>query len=48
MLQKPGRERRRGNPAPWINKAIEKAQKRVEGHYFEARKNILKYDNVMK
>ncbi|MBV6632006.1 MAG: preprotein translocase subunit SecA [Alphaproteobacteria bacterium] len=32
---------------PWINKAIEKAQKRVEGHYFEARKNILKYDNVM-
>jgi len=31
----------------WINKAIEKAQKRVEGHYFEARKNILKYDNVM-
>ena len=32
---------------PWINKAIEKAQKKVEGHYFEARKNILKFDNVM-
>lgn len=32
---------------PWITKALEKAQKRVESRYFEARKELLKYDNVM-
>ena len=32
---------------PWITKALEKAQKRVEARYFEARKELLKYDNVM-
>lgn len=32
---------------PWITKALEKAQKRVETRYFEARKELLKYDNVM-
>ncbi len=32
---------------PWINKALEKAQKRVEARYFESRKELLKYDNVM-
>lgn len=32
---------------PWINKALEKAQKRVETRYFESRKELLKYDNVM-
>ena len=31
---------------PWITKAIENAQKRVEGHNFEIRKQILKYDDV--
>ena len=31
---------------PWITKALEKAQKRVEARYFEARKELLKYDNV--
>jgi preprotein translocase subunit SecA len=32
---------------PWITKALEKAQKRVEARYFESRKELLKYDNVM-
>jgi len=32
---------------PWINKALEKAQQKVEARNFEARKNILKFDDVM-
>ncbi|HWG06606.1 MAG TPA: preprotein translocase subunit SecA, partial [Beijerinckiaceae bacterium] len=32
---------------PWINKALEKAQQKVEQRNFDMRKNILKYDNVM-
>ena len=32
---------------PWITKALEKAQKRVEARHFEARKELLKYDDVM-
>src|ERR671916_483659 len=32
---------------PWINKAIERAQAKVEARNFDIRKNILKYDNVM-
>jgi len=32
---------------PWINTAIERAQKKVEAQHFETRKNLLKYDNVM-
>ncbi len=32
---------------PWINKALEKAQKKVEARNFDTRKNVLKYDNVM-
>ncbi|WP_370931564.1 preprotein translocase subunit SecA [Bartonella sp. DGB1] len=31
---------------PWISKALEKAQTKVEAHYFDARKNLLKYDDV--
>jgi preprotein translocase subunit SecA len=31
---------------PWISKAIENAQKKVEEHNFEARKHIIKYDDV--
>ena len=31
----------------WVTKAIESAQKRVEAHNFEIRKNLLEYDNVM-
>jgi preprotein translocase subunit SecA len=32
---------------PWINKALEKAQQKVEARNFDMRKNILKFDNVM-
>ncbi len=32
---------------PWISKALEKAQQKVEEHYFDIRKNVLKYDDVM-
>ncbi len=32
---------------PWINKALEKAQQKVEARNFDLRKNLLKYDNVM-
>ncbi|MEK6607644.1 MAG: SEC-C metal-binding domain-containing protein, partial [Myxococcota bacterium] len=31
----------------WVNKSIENAQKRVEGHNFDIRKNLLEYDDVM-
>ncbi|MEO1091312.1 MAG: preprotein translocase subunit SecA [Pseudomonadota bacterium] len=32
---------------PWINKALEKAQKKVEARNFEIRKNLLRFDDVM-
>ena len=32
---------------PWINKALEKAQQKVEARNFDIRKNLLKYDDVM-
>ena len=32
---------------PWINKALEKAQKKVEARNFDIRKNLLKFDDVM-
>ena len=32
---------------PWMNKAIERAQKKVEGRNYEVRKNLLKFDDVM-
>lgn len=32
---------------PWVNKALKKAQEKVEGYNFDVRKNLLKYDNVM-
>ena len=32
---------------PWLNKAIEKAQKKVEDRNFEIRKNLLDYDDVL-
>ncbi len=40
---------KRGQPImhPWINTAIERAQKKVEAQHFEIRKNLLKFDNVM-
>jgi preprotein translocase subunit SecA len=47
MLQKLGLEPGEAITHPWINKAIEKAQQKVEARNFDVRKNILKYDNVM-
>ncbi len=32
---------------PWLSKAIENAQKKVEGHHFDIRKHLLQYDDVM-
>jgi preprotein translocase subunit SecA len=31
----------------WVNRAIESSQRKVEGHNFDIRKNLLEYDNVM-
>ena len=47
MLQKLGLEEGEAIIHTWINKAIEKAQKKVEDHNFEIRKNLLKFDDVM-
>ncbi|WP_336276388.1 preprotein translocase subunit SecA [Bartonella sp. CB178] len=47
MLQKLGLKENEAIIHPWINKAIEKAQKKVESRNFEIRKNLLKYDDVM-
>jgi len=47
VLQKLGLEENEAIVHPWINKALEKAQQKVEARNFDARKQILKYDNVM-
>jgi preprotein translocase subunit SecA len=47
MLQKLGLKQDEAIIHPWINKALERAQKKVEAHNFDIRKNLLKYDNVM-
>ncbi len=47
MLQKLGLREGEAIVHPWINKALEKAQKKVEARNFDTRKNVLKYDDVM-
>ena len=47
MLQKLGIEEGEAIIHPWVNKALEKAQKKVEARNFDIRKNLLKFDNVM-
>ncbi|MFC3692779.1 preprotein translocase subunit SecA [Chenggangzhangella methanolivorans] len=47
MLQKLGIQDGEAIIHPWVNKALEKAQKKVEARNFDIRKNLLKYDNVM-
>ncbi len=47
MLQKLGLKEGEAIVHPWINKALEKAQKKVEARNFDTRKNLLKYDDVM-
>jgi preprotein translocase subunit SecA len=47
MLQKLGLEDGEAITHPWINKALEKAQQKVEARNFDIRKNLLKFDDVM-
>ena len=47
MLRKLGLEEGEAIVHPWINKALEKAQQKVEARNFDARKQILKFDDVM-
>jgi preprotein translocase subunit SecA len=47
MLTKLGLKENEAIVHPWINKALEKAQHKVEARNFDLRKNILKYDDVM-
>ena len=46
-LQKLGIEEGEAIVHPWINKALEKAQKRVEARNYDIRKHLLKFDDVM-
>ncbi|MGH6716952.1 MAG: preprotein translocase subunit SecA, partial [Bradyrhizobium sp.] len=46
MLQRLGLKDGEAIIHPWINKALEKAQQKVEGRNFDIRKNLLKYDDV--
>ena len=46
MLQKLGLKEGEAIVHPWINKALERAQKKVEARNFDIRKNLLKYDDV--
>ncbi len=47
VLSRLGLEKGEAIAHPWVNKALEKAQQKVEARNFEMRKNILKYDNVL-
>ncbi len=47
MLGKLGMKEGEAIVHPWVNKALEKAQGKVEARNFEIRKNLLKYDDVM-
>ena len=47
MLTKLGLKEGEAIIHPWINKALEKAQKKVEARNFDIRKNLLKFDDVM-
>ena len=47
MLQKLGLDEGEAITHNWINKAVEKAQSKVEAHNFEIRKQLLRFDDVM-
>ncbi|MDP6516747.1 MAG: preprotein translocase subunit SecA, partial [Alphaproteobacteria bacterium] len=47
MLRKLGLEDGEAIFHPWINKALEKAQQKVEARNFDIRKNLLRFDDVM-
>ncbi|THB69848.1 MAG: preprotein translocase subunit SecA [Gammaproteobacteria bacterium] len=46
MMKRLGMERGEAIEHPWVNRAIENAQRKVEGHNFDIRKHLLEYDNV--
>ena len=47
MLKKLGLKENESIDHPWINKAIERAQKKVESRNFDIRKTLIKFDDVM-
>ncbi len=47
MLKRLGMKEGEAIIHPWVNKALEKAQKKVEARNFDIRKNLLKFDDVM-
>ena len=47
MLKKLGLKENESIDHPWINKAMERAQKKVEGRNFDIRKTLIKFDDVM-
>lgn len=46
LMQRLGMKEGESIEHPWVTKAIENAQRKVEGHNFEIRKQLLEYDNV--
>jgi len=46
LMQKLGMEEGEAIEHPWVTRAIENAQTKVEGHNFDARKQLLEYDDV--
>ncbi len=47
ILQKLGLEKGESIDHPWINKALERAQQKVEARNFDIRKTLIKFDNVL-
>ena len=47
MLQKLGLKENESIDHPWINKAMERAQRKVESRNFDIRKTLIKFDDVM-
>ena len=47
MLKKLGLKENEAIIHPWVNKAIQKAQQKVEARNYDIRKNLLKFDDVM-
>ncbi len=46
MMKRIGMEENEAIEHPWVSKAIENAQRKVEGHNFDMRKHLLEYDDV--
>lgn len=46
IMQKLGMQEGEAIEHPWVSRAIENAQRKVEGHNFDIRKNLLEYDDV--